>query len=201
MHIYAATAADLERCVSCWVVAFAEDPITQFLLGVGPDYPARLTQFFSLLMQARIALGMPVIVARRDTEIVGGAMGYATEPSVWPENLKEQWDQFERTTPGMGERSALYDRIARQSEPGVPHYYLGVIGVHPRLKSRGIGAGLLRSFCDRSASDLSSRGVYLETANPGNVAFYERAGFAVTGEGRLGSARLWCMFLSHALSA
>jgi len=41
-------------------------------------------------------------------------------------------------------------------------------------------------------------GVYLETANPLNVRFYERVGFEVTGRGRLGTGTLWCMFLRHA---
>jgi len=79
----------------------------------------------------------------------------------------------------------------------VSHYYLGVIGMDPTMHGLGIGTRLLRSFCDLSASDPRSSGVHLETANPSNVRFYERAGFAVTGQGSLGSETLWCMFLSH----
>ena len=51
--------------------------------------------------------------------------------------------------------------------------------------------------CDLSASDRLSCGVYLETAQASNLGFYERAGFAETGRGSLGSATLWCMYLPH----
>ena len=50
-----------------------------------------------------------------------------------------------------------------------------------------IGQQLLHSFCDLSASEKLFMWAYLETPNPLNVRFYERAGFAVTAHGRLGS--------------
>jgi ribosomal protein S18 acetylase RimI-like enzyme len=72
-----------------------------------------------------------------------------------------------------------------------------VIGVDPGLHGLGHGARLLESFCKLSAGDRLSGGVYLETANPSNVRFYERAGFRETGRGTLGGVTLWCMFLEH----
>ena len=79
----------------------------------------------------------------------------------------------------------------------MPHHYLGVIGLDPALHGRGFGVQLLQAFCNQSAADPLSGGVYLETANPANVRFYARAGFEETGRGRLGDATLWCMFLRH----
>lgn len=197
MQITTAAPSDLEQAVGCLVEAFAEDPITGFLLQTGPNYRERLAQFFSLLMGARLALNMPVLVARDTACIHGSAMGYTTVRPIWPRGLTEDWDRFEKATPGLNDRMALYDEIAETSKPPVPHYYLGVIGMDPAMHGLGIGTQLLKSFCDLSASDRLSGGVYLETANPSNVRFYERAGFAVTGQGNLGSANLWCMFLSH----
>ncbi|KFN43028.1 GNAT family N-acetyltransferase [Arenimonas oryziterrae] len=197
MQITAAQPADLEQTVNCLAAAFAEDPITGFLLQTGPNYREHLTRFFSLLMRARIALGMPVLIARDPGGIHGAAMGNAAAPPPWPDAFEEEWGGLEMAIPGFNDRSAIYDEIAHQSKPDVPHYYLGVIGMDPRMHGLGIGTRLLQSFCDLSASDEKSRGVYLETANPSNVRFYERAGFAVTGQGRLGSANLWCMFLPH----
>jgi GNAT superfamily N-acetyltransferase len=156
-----------------------------------------VTQFFSLLMAARIALNMPVLVARDTGSIHGAAMGNTAAPPSWPSDLEEEWDRLELVTPGFNDRAALYDEIAEKGRPTAPHYYLGVIGTNPAMHGRGIGTQLLKSFCDLSASDPLSGGVYLETANPPNVRFYERAGFAVTGQGSLGSATLWCMFLRH----
>src|SRR4051812_23738289 len=84
---------------------------------------------------------------------------------------------------------------SERGKPSAPHYYLGVIGVDPDMHGRGIGMQLLKSFCDLSGSDPRSCGVYLETAQESNLAFYERAGFAEAGRGSLGDATLWCMYL------
>ena len=78
MNITTASLPELDESVRCLVTAFAQDPITGFLLQPGPGYPERLTQFFSLLMRARITLEMPVVVARGPAGIQGAAMGYAT---------------------------------------------------------------------------------------------------------------------------
>jgi len=197
MNIGPATRSDIEEALGCLVAAFAADPITGFLLQIGPGYQERLTTFFSLLMRARIALNMPVLVARDATRIRGASMGYTTARPTWPSDLAEDWDRFERATPGLTDRMALYDEIAEKCKPNTPHYYLGVIGTDPSAQGTGLGKQLLQSFCGLSASDRLSSGVYLETANPSNVRFYERAGFSETGRGRLGSGTLWCMFLSH----
>lgn len=197
MKVSPAVPSDLEPALRCLVAAFAEDPITGFLLGKEPGYEERLTRFFSLLMRARIALGMPVLVARDAAGIHGAAMGYAAVRPAWPDDIAEDWDRFEKATHGLTERMSLYDEIAERYLPPAPHYYLGVIGTDPVQQGLGLGTRLLQSFCDLSANDRQSSGVYLETANPSNVRFYARAGFAETGRGRLGDATLWCMFLSH----
>jgi ribosomal protein S18 acetylase RimI-like enzyme len=194
MQITAAVPSDLPRAVRCLAAAFAEDPLTGYLLQTGPGYRERVTEFFSLLMQARIALDMPVLIVRGAAEIHGAAMGYTTVRPAWPKAIAEAWIRLEQSTPGLSDRMALYDEIAESGIPAVPHYYLGVIGIDPAQHGLGIGKKLLTSFCDLSASDELSGGVYLETANPANVRFYERAGFEVTGQGSLGSASLWCMF-------
>lgn len=198
MRITAASTSDQAHAVGCLAAAFADDPITGFLLGAAPGYRARVTQFFSLLMGARLALDMPVLLAR-DTAgaIRGAAMGYTTAPPPWPTSFADGWDRFEQAIPGLADRMARYDEIAEKSKPAVPHYYLGVIGVDPAVHGLGTGAHLLEAFCALSVADPLSRGVYLETANPSNLRFYERAGFAETGRGSLGSATLWCMFLRH----
>ena len=197
MKITTAVPSDLNESVSCLAMAFAQDPITGFLLQAGPGYRDRVTQFFSLLMRARVALKMPVLIARGTAGIHGAAMGYATVRLAWPTDLAEEWDRFEKATPGMTDRMAVYDEIAAKYKPPAPHYYLGVIGIDPTLHGRGFGTQLLKAFCDLSASDRLSSGVYLETAEASNVGFYERAGFAEAGRGSLGGANLWCMFLPH----
>lgn len=197
MAIADATPSDLTEAVGQLTRAFAQDRITGFLLQNDPGYDERLTQFFSLLMRARLALEMPVLVARDGGRIQGAAMGYKTTCPEWPTDLAEDWDRFEKAVPGLADRMAVYDQIAEKGKPSLPHYYLGVIGVDPGLRGRGIGMQLLKAFCERSATDRLSSGVYLETAQPSNVGFYERAGFVETGRGMLGAGTLWCMYRPH----
>lgn len=198
MEIVAVRPDDLEPAIDCLVPAFAADPITRFLLQDGPGYENRLRTFFSLLMGARMALGMPVIAARDASAIHGAAMGYTTAPPAWPAEFAQAWEMFESAIPGIAGRMAAYEGIAEACKPHVPHYYLGVIGVDPAAHGRGVGKQLIEAFCALSDSDEPSGGVYLETANPANVRFYERAGFATTGTGTLGDATLWCMFRPRA---
>lgn len=197
MIIRPAIASDVESALDCLVRAFAEDPITGFLLGTGPGYPGRLRRFFSLLLRARIAIGAPALVAEREPGIVGATMGYATTHPAWPADVAEEWDRFERDIDGLVERMAVYDGIAAIGKPAVPHYYLGVIGSDLAVHGSGVGRELLHAFCSLSAEDPASAGVYLETANPSNVRFYERDGFEEVARGNMGSATLWCMLLRH----
>jgi ribosomal protein S18 acetylase RimI-like enzyme len=197
MKITAASPSDIDEAVGCLATAFAQDPITGFLLQTGQGYRERVTQFFSLLMRARIELEMPVFVARGAHGIDGATMGYSTVRSEWPAGLTEEWVRFEKAIPGLTDRMAIYDEVATKFKPPAPHYYLGVIGTDPTLQGSGIGTKLLKNFCEVSANDPLSFGVYLETAQASNLKFYERAGFAETGRGKLGDATLWCMYLPH----
>jgi GNAT superfamily N-acetyltransferase len=197
MNIDSAAVSDITQSVDCLSMAFARDPITGFLLQTGPGYPDRVARFFSLLMRARIALDMPVLVARGIAGICGASMGYTTGRPEWPRDLAEEWDRFESSIPGFTGRMAIYDGISARFMPPSPHYYLGVIGVRPDLHGHGYGMQLLKAFCDLSAGDDLSTGVYLETAEASNVRFYERAGFTETGRGSLEGNTLWCMHLPH----
>jgi GNAT superfamily N-acetyltransferase len=97
--------------------------------------------------------------------------------------------------PGLHERFETYDAIAARHCPSAPHYYLGVIGVHPSLQGNGAGKTLLDAFCRLSADDPASGGVYLETASAGNLNFYTRNGFVLRCQGDLDGRPLWCAFL------
>src|SRR6185369_5482442 len=106
MNITAASLSELDEAVGCLTTAFAQDPITGFLLQPGPGYQERSAQFFSLLMRARMALNMPVLVARDTVSILGAAMGNTTAPPAWPADLEEEWSNLETVAPGFNDRAA-----------------------------------------------------------------------------------------------
>jgi ribosomal protein S18 acetylase RimI-like enzyme len=76
--------------------------------------------------------------------------------------------------------------------PREAHWHLSLLGVAPERQGAGIGSALLRPILERC--DREVRAAYLETANRGNLRFYERHGFAVRERVDLrGGVRVWTM--------
>jgi len=197
MTIEDATTADVEAAAKVLEPAFANDALVAYFFrthpeGVGPAS----RRFFSLLLRLRIGLGMPALVRVEDGRVLGVAMGYDSERPAWPEPFASQWTRLEEETPGLAGRIAAYEALSRSHEPPAPHYYLGVLGVHPSAQGQGAGKALLQAFCRRSAADPLSSGVYLDTGNPASLEFYLRNGFVLRGEDELDGATLWCVFRS-----
>src|SRR5689334_17077530 len=113
VDISAASAADVDATTTCAAAAFAADPLMHFFFGGSPmGVRAATIEFFTLLMRARLALGMPALVARRESAIVGVAMGYDAVPPEWPEAHARAWERFEAGIPGVAERFGAYEQIA-----------------------------------------------------------------------------------------
>lgn len=70
------------------------------------------------------------------------------------------------------------------NHPKEPHYYLPFVGVDDDWRGRGIGAALLRPILGRC--DTARMPAYLEASSPRNVPLYERHGFKVTEEFKIG---------------
>lgn len=198
VQIVPARPSDAARAAACFAAAFASDPLMDHFFGDHPQGRAHAVEaFFHLLLRARIATAMPALLARDGDCLLGGAMGYATARTDWPVPLQREWDALESSAPDIGARFAAYDTLSAAGLPPTPHYYLGVIGVAPEAKRTGVGTALLEAFCQLSADDPLSSGVYLETANPDNLAFYARHGFELRASGALGPGTLWCLFHPH----
>ena len=195
MSLAVVSVEDVDEAVRVLVDAFAADSLMDFLFYSHPQGVATgAHSFFSILLRARIALRMPTILCRQGNRIAGVAMGYNTDPPTWPENFNDEWRTLAAQTPGFAKRLALYESIATSCVPPEPHYYLGVLGVHPNFQSQGVGKQLLDEVCRLSASDKRSTGVYLETASPASLKFYYRNDFVLRGQGEIGGAPLWCVF-------
>jgi GNAT superfamily N-acetyltransferase len=183
MSIRPAAPADVVSACTMQADSFADD--MQMAYFFGPDAKARrpsVQRFFAILMQARLALGMPVHLWEEGGEIKGLVMGYDCSRPDWPRHSVTQWDALVEAHAGLQQRFAHYDVLSRQFEPKLPHYYLGVLGVAPDRKGQGVGRRLIEAFCAFSNADRSSAGVYLDTAQGGNPAFYAKCGFSVVGQ-------------------
>lgn len=93
---------------------------------------------------------------------------------------------------GLGKLEAL--SAMERHHPTEPHWYLEIIGADPAMRGRGVGGALIRPMLERC--DTEGLPAYLESSKKENLPFYERHGFAVTGEIRLGAGAppLWPMW-------
>lgn len=190
-----ALAADTRAAVTALGEAFLHDPLMLYLFQPSPNgVRDGIETFFSILLRARIALGMPADVLQQDDAILGAVMGYDTSRPSWPAALNEEWERFASSVPELDARLAAYEQICDAHQPSEAHHYLGVIGVHPTLQGKGAGKLLLQRFCERSQADPNSHGVYLDTANPASLQFYFNNGFELRGDGALDGAPLWCVY-------
>lgn len=195
LRIVPGTGADISAAVAACVDAFHADPLMTWFFGDHPkgrDYGVE--RFFTLLMSARIALDAPVLVAKERDVVIGLAMGYRTNRPDWPAEIDAAWAEFEAEAPQMVPRFEQYEAVSDARPPVGPHWYLGVIGVRNDWKGRGVGKALLEAFCALSDADPKSTGVYLETANPASLRFYECNGFVIRVHDVMEGVGLWCVF-------
>jgi len=73
-----------------------------------------------------------------------------------------------------------------EAHPTTPHWYLPWFGVDCALQGQGLGSRLMMPCLE--IVDRQHLPAYLDSTNPKNVSFYERHGFAVTGQWQTGSS-------------
>lgn len=86
----------------------------------------------------------------------------------------------EHLGPTSGEYLELLERFAATHPRAEPHYYLSLLGTHPKHRGQGIGMQLLAH--DLALIDGEQMPAYLESSNPANNDRYARVGFEPIGE-------------------
>lgn len=89
-------------------------------------------------------------------------------------------------------RAARWEQLISRHHPREPHWYLQTLSVRPSAQRRGVGTALIGPGLERA--DEAGVAVYLETQRYSNVPYYERFGFALSGEVSLpDSPPVWLM--------
>ncbi|MEL4504841.1 GNAT family N-acetyltransferase [Luteococcus sp. H138] len=156
--------------------ALADDPLVQWNFPVVDKAQERLSlvALYFLLAVERFVLQGRSFVAVGDGRVVGAALwmppGMQRVPSL-PRPL-------DLMTLLLGEdallaNGELFER-ARDGAPECEGFYLAQLGVLPEHRAAGVGSELMR-YC---MAELPGP-LWAESANPRNVGFYQRLGFAV----------------------
>jgi ribosomal protein S18 acetylase RimI-like enzyme len=174
-----ARASDARQAFDVLTRAFAGDPPSRWMYPDDEQYMRFFPRFAKVFGGAAITDGTALLSGSAagaalwlspDAAPDEGALMALVEASVAPHRRDETFALFEE----MGRR-----------HPDEAHWYLPLIGVDPAAQGRGYGSALLTyglELCDRD--DLPA---YLEATSARSVPLYERHGFKVVGEIRVGS--------------
>ena len=118
---------------------------------------------------------------------IGGACTTLWIPPVGPpgtEMFESRRGETEYASYGdKAEAMRAGDALIRELKPEQPYWYLDTIATEPRLFGNGLAGRLLSH--DLAIRDAAGDVTALDTHTPRQVAFYERHGFEIVGEGAL----------------
>src|SRR5687768_2688290 len=162
--------------------AFMDDPLEKYTFPNEDERRAKAPGHFAAALRyglkfgevyaASDGAGASIWLKPCETEITPERAiegGFAELPAVMGE------DAFNRFFTAFNFAEEYHKRDASE-----PHWYTMVLGVDPAFQGQGYGRLLLETVMDRARADGTP--VYLETAQPKNVSFYEKMGFRVLRE-------------------
>jgi GNAT superfamily N-acetyltransferase len=175
-----ATAEDVHRLKAVMAEAFFDDPVLGWLMPDDAARRARLRRYFAIELR-HLALKHGCVWTTDD--LSGAAL--SLPPGAW------------RVPPHVSilEGGAFGTRIFKAARLGAamewrhvrePHYYVRDVGVLPQMQGKGLGSALLRPTLDRC--DQEGLPAYLEASSDRSAALYQRLGFCLTDELRIGSS-------------
>jgi ribosomal protein S18 acetylase RimI-like enzyme len=167
------------QALATLVSAFVSDPVERWLYPDARQYLTHFPEFlaalggkafdeqtvWSLAQFGAVALWLPP-----GTEPEGDDIISVLTKSVSAEKHVDMFSVLEQMT---------------AAHPAFAHWYLPWFGVDAAQQGKGLGGQLLKTCL--AVIDDSHLPAYLETPNPRNISFYERHGFAVTGQAQAGS--------------
>jgi GNAT superfamily N-acetyltransferase len=173
-----ATVADVPVLARSLALAFVDDPVFGWLFPARHSRVKRSTGFFTMELRHLHLPHDEVWTAQE-----GAAAALWDPPGRWRTPLAT----LARTAPSLvrllGARlpqSLLGLTRVESRHPAAPHWYLAFLGTDPASRGRGLASACLAPVLARCDADGTL--AHLETATPANLPFYERQGFAVTGE-------------------
>jgi ribosomal protein S18 acetylase RimI-like enzyme len=124
----------------------------------------------------------------RGADVVEGFLAAALwlPPGVLPdEDALDALMQETVAEPARSEVVSVLEQMAA-CHPKEKHWHLAFIGVDVAHQGQGIGADLMRHRL--AQIDATGACAYLESSNPRNIHFYQRHGFEIVREIRVGGS-------------
>ncbi len=178
-----ATAEDVRRLSTVLAEAFFDDPVFGWLMPEDSRRLARLRRYFGIELRHYT---LPRGRVWTTSDLSGAAL--SLPPGAWrapPHVTLMEGGAFGiRLSRAARMGAAMEWRHTRK--PRGPHYYVRDIGVHPDSQGKGLGSALLHPTLERC--DREGLPAYLEASSERSAALYERLGFQLTDELRIGGS-------------
>jgi len=174
------TAEDVSRLAGAMAEAFYDDPVFGWLMPDDERRLARLRRFY-LAELRHVGLGRGE--AWTSDALIGAAI--SAPPGAWRLPLRAMLLQGAQFGVHVMRALRLLGAIERR-HLREPHHYFAHIGVAPAAQGQGLGSRLMRPTLDRC--DREGLPAYLEASSERNAALYERLGFRLLSEVRVGDS-------------
>ncbi len=175
-----ATVDDVSRLTRAMAEAFYDDPVFGWLMPDGERRLPRLLRFY-LVELRHIGLGRGQVWT---SDALAGA-AISAPPGAWRVPLRAMLLQGALFGVHVARAVRLLGAIERR-HLREPHHYFAHIGVAPAAQGQGLGTQLMRPTLDRC--DREGLPAYLEASSERNAALYERLGFRLLREVRVGGS-------------
>lgn len=176
--------------IDLMVLGFLDDPLYAWLYPEPTDRHDALRSTFGLMLEGGRRNGRVTVSDDRSALAIWTAPGC----ELLDEPAMQSFLSALRTRLGDRAADALEGMAACAAlAPPAPHATVHSIVVHPDSRGCGVGNGLLESVLQ--SCDNSGWTVALDSSNPRNLHFYQRAGFRIAGEVQLpgGGPPMWAM--------
>ncbi|MFD4368137.1 GNAT family N-acetyltransferase [Rhodococcus sp. NPDC058521] len=182
IRVRPADRSDVQELSRVLADAFEDDPALSWVLPDPKDRAKRLARMFSAVTRHHHLSQGGVEVATDETGVIGGATLW-DPPGMWRQSTWSTLGMMPSIVWAFGGRTRFggeFDRALDRAHPQEPHWYLSTIGTGSAARGGGYGTALMSSRLDRC--DAEGSAAYLESSKAANIPYYERFGFAVTGE-------------------
>lgn len=175
--------------------AFYDDPVSVWMLPDEATRTAALSKFFAASTRHHHLAGGGVEIACDGSTI--GAAALWDPPGRWKQSSWTSLLSLPTIALALGRHLRVGAEVGNTldaAHPTEPHWYLATIGTSSAGRGDGHGTALLHSRLNRC--DAAGLPAYLESSKEANIPYYERFGFAVSGEIVLpnGGPTLWQMW-------